>query len=455
MTPSDRYDSLITEWLAYGGRDRAPRGTLDAVLDRTRSMRPLPAWRARVSVPHMRREATVLVGSPIARRLAIAAALAAVVLASALAIAGAMLLRTELGKTQVFVYVANPASLPAEFCADGRDCRNSLAAWPGGRFLLSQRVGTAEADVLVEAAWPSTIVEHHLAPSGRYVAYARTQRNYPASCLQLMVADLTSGEERFVAEITGDWVWVPDPVAANGDRLVLATGGHCSAGPAGVVVFDADTGSADRVLDFENVFGPLDPPSFGSPSVWLNAVHPDRQHLLVEVLLPGQAPGGVYIVPIDEDAGPPVPIACDCGATGGIWSPDGSWLLLETGRGSLWLAQGDGSGAREVAGLASSPSWSPDSASIVYLAADLGTVSDRDERGIFVVAAAGGQPVQIARMRTPHASLVTPPRWSPDGAWIYWSDLDGTWAIRPGGTDLRLLDLPAQIDLRWVIIEHR
>lgn len=93
------------------------------------------------------------------------------------------------------------------------------------------------------------------------------------------------------------------------------------------------------------------------------------------------------------------------------WSPGGrDRLAFVSDRGGerrLWLADGDG--ARPVPGAptgADSPSWSPDSGQLAFVAPDGG-----EGRALWAVAAGGGQPRRLAG----GVGAARGPVWSPDG----------------------------------------
>ncbi len=128
------------------------------------------------------------------------------------------------------------------------------------------------------------------------------------------------------------------------------------------------------------------------------------------------------------------------------WSPDGTTLLFlqlpaDADMGALYVTDADGTTVTRLTpegqdvwlnGFNVAGSWSPDSSSVSYTAFD-----DRGLSAAFVVAADGGDPVQVSD----RGGSATGARFSPDGQWVLydiaprgatWHDL---WLVRPDGTE--------------------
>lgn len=95
------------------------------------------------------------------------------------------------------------------------------------------------------------------------------------------------------------------------------------------------------------------------------------------------------------------------------FSPDGKRLAFVVGRGGLAVANADGSDRRLLFDHFSRPDfvWSPDSRWLAFSRSDQAANSE-----IFIVAASGGEPVNISQ----HPGRDTTPVWSPDGRRLYW-----------------------------------
>jgi TolB protein len=111
-------------------------------------------------------------------------------------------------------------------------------------------------------------------------------------------------------------------------------------------------------------------------------------------------------------------------------SPDGSkvaMILSKSGSVDLWVANADGSGARQLTKTReddSSPCWSPDSRWICFATKIKG--QDTIRRSLCKVSASGG-PVQ--RISTSGVSNPSEPVWSPDGKWIVFTAQMGGFDI--------------------------
>jgi hypothetical protein len=97
MNERPEFDAMLRGWLAAEAPRSLPPDLLAPVLDVSRGSRPLPTWRAMLTVPPLRTRSVVLVGSPVGR-FGVAATLMlllVLVLAAALVVGAALLLQRE------------------------------------------------------------------------------------------------------------------------------------------------------------------------------------------------------------------------------------------------------------------------------------------------------------------------------------------------------------------------
>jgi Tol biopolymer transport system component len=138
-------------------------------------------------------------------------------------------------------------------------------------------------------------------------------------------------------------------------------------------------------------------------------------------------------------------VGADCFAPS--WSPDGAHIaFLRRGKTAdpadgMWLMDADGGNMRQVASISyltldsDPPSWSPDGKWLAYLQGE----EDGGEELVFpqawVVAAGGGQPVQLSQSGVSNFIV----SWSPDSRALLYTQRDGQeyflYMVRPDGSD--------------------
>ena len=141
----------------------------------------------------------------------------------------------------------------------------------------------------------------------------------------------------------------------------------------------------------------------------------------------------------------------------GVWSPDGSHIafqVFEQGRGTIWVADSDGSkpkqltseGFENFGGTGSTSPFSPNGKELAYVSNRTGTTD------VWVVGIDGSPPRQLTRdIRNDYN-----PIWSPDGRWIAFLSDRGRqtdiWVVpSAGGIEQRVTNDPAGEDLiGWV-----
>ena len=142
------------------------------------------------------------------------------------------------------------------------------------------------------------------------------------------------------------------------------------------------------------------------------------------------------------------------------WSPDGKQIAFVSYRdlariprgilrGEIYLMNADGTNpinlTRSIERADGHSSWSPDGKQIAFTSAELLNEDTLANSNIFVMAADGGNPINL----TNHDALDQTPDWSPDGNRIaFSSSRDGNWEIylmKPDGTNpINLTNHPAK-----------
>jgi Tol biopolymer transport system component len=146
-------------------------------------------------------------------------------------------------------------------------------------------------------------------------------------------------------------------------------------------------------------------------------------------------PDGTGLEPLDATENPDLELGC------GDVSPDGRRIALEgfgtdghpelDGIYSVRASDG-GDLVRLLRGPVSPPRYSPDGMSLSYFDTKEG-VSPTGSGALFVMPAAGGEPVRI----TPWGFAFDDHEWSPDGGWIVFQRPYGQlYLVRPDGSDL-------------------
>jgi Tol biopolymer transport system component/DNA-binding winged helix-turn-helix (wHTH) protein len=131
-----------------------------------------------------------------------------------------------------------------------------------------------------------------------------------------------------------------------------------------------------------------------------------------------------------------------------VWSPDGRSIAYHSVRKrGIWVVPASGGTARQVVRSGSQPAWSPDSTRLAYRSDDAFSLSVNDlisatRTTLYVVPAAGGEPVRIAGTSSA-AGRQYLPSWSPDGKRIIYAAMTKRvgelWTVAPDGSSPRRL----------------
>ena len=153
-----------------------------------------------------------------------------------------------------------------------------------------------------------------------------------------------------------------------------------------------------------------------------------------------QDEGAIYVANADGTGEAPIPLFPPV-ADWPDWSPDGMTLVFTLGN-TLHTMAPDGSGLTSLGVDGIWPRWSPDGTRLVYAAAGTGGVLR-----VWVADFDGSDAVEIVTDRSP----LSVDGWSPDGAWVLFSN-DGPPGtqdlirVRPDGTGLELLTTDVGLD---------
>ncbi len=255
-------------------------------------------------------------------------------------------------------------------------------------------------------------------PRGELLLHRGTTRQPP----QLLVHDLSSGEERVVAPApSAAGQWSPD-----GDRIAFA--------------HDTGTGEVEiRVVDALGGFATtVSAPGAETVPAW----SPDCSRIAFARFDLENDRSDVWVM--DADGNNRRQVTTGSGYDTGIdWSPDGNMLAIMSDRGgdaeivlvNVHDGSVDGYAERQLTDNTVGdtwPRWSPDGSQIVFAR----RINERKQ--IFVIEASGENEVQL----TTGVRGGEFPVWSPDGAWIAYEQAGVAVTImRADGTDRRELDL--------------
>jgi Tol biopolymer transport system component len=415
MSHETSIERVLELGLADIAPTRAPETLIHDVASTASHERQRPNWLASLKEPPMRYRSQVVVGSPTARLVVVAALAAGLLLALAsIVVAGAALL-------------PSPAAAPYLLAFDEQG--NIVTAASDGTAL---RTFTSTGDLDESPQW---------SPDGNLIAFVRSTSAAPRS---IVIAGLDGATLRTFRAPTGSAISGPGCTlvptwSPGGDKLAVTE--EVDTGTNGLIVFDVPSGGA-RVIDF---------PAVMCGGAW----SPDGS-----MLVAGAADQrGVFVV--SPDGGGLRRVTPD-GVTGwlggdanrGIFSPDGSTIVFTEGLGGgehVATIGLDGQGLHDVASAPSNNGvFSPDGRSIAYVTGPLGV---HDANDLYVANVDGTGARLLA-----HDVCGCAPNWAPDGSLV------GTWnpawdsilIVPVDGSPTVTLPDPARYGLMsWQAVAHQ
>ncbi len=116
------------------------------------------------------------------------------------------------------------------------------------------------------------------------------------------------------------------------------------------------------------------------------------------------------------------------------WSPDGTTLLYGKAD-RLWIDRLDGGGPAQIPGISGGNGrWAPDGERICYSR----RIGDEEWDSEIRVANTDGLDDHLV---SPPGMQAMQPAWSPDGSWISFRTTDGTWLVRPDGSQAHRMEV--------------
>jgi len=142
-------------------------------------------------------------------------------------------------------------------------------------------------------------------------------------------------------------------------------------------------------------------------------------------------------------------------------SPDGRTLLVSSDNGATTALMGlDGSNVRSLGDACmNTTNWSNDGRYLTYRECptydqQTGQVLSADTSIVIVNVADGSSRVIGQARDSGQGDFGTEPAFAPDDSAVFWSDLVGTWTVKPDGSELTKLDLPPNTTLIWGFAGH-